>query len=68
MLQVFRHEDGQPVCRPRRASLGGAGYLAKHDVERLYRDVRLLRIFECTSQIRQTITARHMIKDEANYS
>lgn len=48
--------------------LGGAGYLANHDVERLYRDVRLLRIFEGTSQIHQTIIARHMIKDEANYS
>ena len=48
--------------------LGGAGYLANHDVERLYRDVRLLRIFEGTSQIHQTIIARHMIKDEACYS
>ena len=48
--------------------LGGAGYLANHDVERLYRDVRLLRIFEGTSQIHQTIIARHMIKDEASYS
>ena len=44
-----------------------AGYLATHDVERLYRNVRLLRIFEGTSQIQQTIIARHLIKEEANY-
>lgn len=45
--------------------LGGAGYLANHDVERLYRDVRLLRLFEGTSQIHQGIIARHMIDEEA---
>ena len=45
--------------------LGGAGYLANHDVERLYRDVRLLRLFEGTSQIHQGIIAKHMIEEEA---
>ena len=48
--------------------LGGAGYLANHDVERLYRDVRLFRIYEGTSQIHQTIIARHMINEEAHLS
>jgi acyl-CoA dehydrogenase len=45
--------------------LGGAGYLSNHCVERLYRDVRLLRLFEGTSQIHQGIIARHMIEEEA---
>ena len=40
---------------------GGAGYVSEYAVERLYRDVRLFRIYEGTSQIQQLIIARHMI-------
>ncbi|HMB75337.1 MAG TPA: acyl-CoA dehydrogenase family protein [Kiloniellaceae bacterium] len=40
---------------------GGAGYVSDYAVERLYRDVRLFRIYEGTSQIQQIIIARHMI-------
>jgi len=39
---------------------GGAGYMADYKVERFYRDVRLLRIYEGTSQIQQIIIAREM--------
>ncbi|MEO0324794.1 MAG: acyl-CoA dehydrogenase family protein [Myxococcota bacterium] len=42
---------------------GGAGYIAEHAVERLYRDVRLLRLYEGTSQIQQLIIARHVLRD-----
>ena len=41
---------------------GGAGYMAEYKVERFYRDVRLLRIYEGTSQIQQTIIARQMVR------
>ena len=41
---------------------GGAGYIADYQIERLYRDVRLLRIYEGTSQIQQVIIARNMLK------
>ncbi|MEO5938393.1 MAG: acyl-CoA dehydrogenase family protein [Sphingomonas sp.] len=41
---------------------GGAGYIADHGIERLYRDVRLFRIYEGTSQIQQIIIARETIK------
>ena len=41
---------------------GGAGYMAEYKVERFYRDVRLLRIYEGTSQIQQTIIAKQMIR------
>src|SRR6516165_940402 len=42
---------------------GGAGYMADYKVERFYRDVRLLRIYEGTSQIQQTIIAKSMLRD-----
>ena len=42
---------------------GGAGYMAEYAVERFYRDVRLLRLYEGTSQIQQVIIARNMIRD-----
>lgn len=41
---------------------GGAGYMAEYKVERFYRDVRLLRIYEGTSQIQQTIIAGAMMR------
>ncbi len=41
---------------------GGAGYMADYGIERFYRDVRLFRIFEGTSQIQQLVIARNMIK------
>ena len=41
---------------------GGAGYIADYPVERFYRDVRLYRIYEGTSQIQQLIIARDMLK------
>jgi acyl-CoA dehydrogenase len=41
---------------------GGAGYIADYGIERLYRDVRLFRIYEGTSQIQQVIIARETIK------
>jgi acyl-CoA dehydrogenase len=41
---------------------GGAGYMAEYAVERFYRDVRLFRLYEGTSQIQQLVIARNMIK------
>jgi acyl-CoA dehydrogenase len=41
---------------------GGAGYMAEYAAERFYRDVRLFRIYEGTSQIQQLVIARNMIK------
>ncbi len=41
---------------------GGAGYIADYGIERLYRDVRLFRIYEGTTQIQQVIVARETMK------
>lgn len=42
---------------------GGAGYVADSGIERFYRDVRLFRIYEGTTQIQQLVIARNMIRD-----
>jgi acyl-CoA dehydrogenase len=42
---------------------GGAGYIQDYAVERFYRDVRLFRIYEGTSQIQQIVIARGMVKE-----
>jgi acyl-CoA dehydrogenase len=41
---------------------GGAGYISDYAAERFYRDVRLFRIYEGTSQIQQLLIARNMIR------
>ncbi|WP_169567669.1 acyl-CoA dehydrogenase family protein [Sneathiella limimaris] len=41
---------------------GGAGYMAEYKVERFYRDVRLLRLYEGTTQIQQMVIGRNMLK------
>jgi acyl-CoA dehydrogenase len=41
---------------------GGAGYIRGVAVERFYRDARLFRIYEGTSQIQQLVIARQMIR------
>ncbi|MFC5549704.1 acyl-CoA dehydrogenase family protein [Massilia aerilata] len=41
---------------------GGAGYVSDYAAERFYRDVRLFRIYEGTSQIQQLVIARNMIR------
>lgn len=41
---------------------GGAGYVADHGIERFYRDVRLFRIYEGSSEIQRLVIAREMMK------
>ena len=41
---------------------GGAGYVSDYGIERFYRDVRIFRIYEGTSQVQQVIIARNLLK------
>ena len=43
---------------------GGSGYMRETTVERLYRDVRLLRLYEGTSEIQKLIVGRELLKRE----
>jgi len=42
---------------------GGSGYIADTGIERFYRDVRLFRLYEGTSEIQRIIIARSMVRD-----
>jgi acyl-CoA dehydrogenase len=44
---------------------GGAGYLAEYDAERFFRDARIFRIYEGTTQILQLQIAKHMLREWA---
>lgn len=43
--------------------LGGSGYMAEYGIERFYRDVRIFRLYEGTTQIQQLIIARNMVRE-----
>jgi len=43
---------------------GGAGYVADYGIERFYRDVRIFRIYEGTSQVQQLVIARNLLKGD----
>ena len=45
---------------------GGAGYMADYGIERFYRDVRLFRLYEGTSQIMQLVIGRNLMKSQRN--
>ncbi|MBB4040471.1 acyl-CoA dehydrogenase [Microvirga flocculans] len=47
---------------------GGAGYMMEYGVERFFRDVRLFRIYEGTTQLQQILIARNMIREASRVS
>lgn len=42
---------------------GGLGYMRSVPVERFYRDARLFRLYEGTSEVQKVIIAKHMLKE-----
>ena len=44
---------------------GGAGYLAEYEAERFFRDARIYRIYEGTTQILQLVIAKNMLREFA---
>ncbi|MEW6281773.1 MAG: acyl-CoA dehydrogenase family protein [Candidatus Eremiobacterota bacterium] len=63
MAKAFATETAQDVIDQAMQVCGGAGMLAGHPVERLYRAIRPLRIYEGTTEIQYLIIARELCKD-----
>lgn len=64
MAKLFATEAAQRIVDQALQIHGGLGVVAGHPVERLYRDVRALRIYEGTSEIQKLIIAKNLLRKE----
>jgi acyl-CoA dehydrogenase len=62
MAKAFATEAAQRIVDDAVQVLGGAGVLASHPVERLYRSVRALRIYEGTTEIQNLVIAAQLVQ------
>ena len=65
MAKAFATEAAQHIVDDAVQILGGAGVLASHPVDRLYRAVRALRIYEGTTEIQHLVIAGQLIRGPA---
>ena len=63
MAKLAATEGAQRVIDAALQLWGGAGVQSGQVVERLYRDIRALRIYEGASEVQQLIIARELLKD-----
>lgn len=61
MVKLFASEMAERVTSEALQIFGGAGYTTLHAVERYWRDARLTKIFEGTSEIQQRIISDHLL-------
>ena len=66
MAKMYATEAAQRVIDSAVQLLGGRGVVAGHPVERLYRDVRALRIYEGTSEVQSLVIAGQVIGAHAS--
>jgi acyl-CoA dehydrogenase len=64
MVKLFCSEMAGRVADKAVQIHGGMGYMREVPVERFYRDLRLTRIFEGTSEIQRLIIARELLKED----
>ncbi|QSO54837.1 acyl-CoA dehydrogenase family protein [Alicyclobacillus curvatus] len=64
MLKLYASEVYNRVADKAVQIHGGVGYIAEYPIERFYRDARITRIYEGTSEIQKNIIASRLAKDE----
>jgi acyl-CoA dehydrogenase len=62
MAKMFATEAAQQVVDEAVQICGGLGVMRGHPVERLYREVRALRIYEGATEVQKLIIARDLLK------
>ena len=63
MAKMFATESAQQVIDRALQMFGGAGVVSGAIVERLYREIRSLRIYEGATEVQKLIIARELLKD-----
>ncbi len=62
MAKLTATETAQQVIDAALQMFGGLGVVSGHPVERLYREIRALRIYEGASEVQQLIIARELLR------
>lgn len=60
MAKLFASEMAEKVCSGALQTLGGYGYLKDFPVEQIYRDVRIAKIYEGTSDVQRIVISRSL--------
>jgi alkylation response protein AidB-like acyl-CoA dehydrogenase len=61
MAKLYASEMAERVCYDAIQIHGGNGYSRSYEVERMYRDARLMTIGEGTSEILRLVISRHVL-------
>jgi acyl-CoA dehydrogenase len=65
MAKMTATETAQRVIDAAVQMFGGLGVVSEHPVEKLYREIRALRIYEGATEVQQLIIARELLRDAA---
>ena len=65
MAKLMASERGHAACYRAVQILGGYGYSREYPVQRFWRDARVFRIFEGTSEIQYEVIARRLLEEGA---
>ena len=63
MAKLYATEMAEKVCSDAIQTHGGVGYLEDFPIARIYRDVRVCKIYEGTSDIQRLIIGREIVKN-----
>jgi len=63
MAKLFATEAAERICSDAIQTMGGAGYMTDYGVERIYRAVRVSKIYEGTNDIQRLVIGRTIVAE-----
>jgi butyryl-CoA dehydrogenase len=63
MAKLFATEAAERICSDAIQTMGGAGYMTEYGVERIYRAVRVSKIYEGTNDIQRLVIGRAIVAE-----